>query len=108
MKTPIEPYQRCMVKVSYFQFITLIFPCDCGDQKSFQRPTKKPEPTMALISYIGLYCLLDCDCLLKYQVGMTAFYYLFYNHMPLAIVIFISAFQWITYNPGQNIWNKIE
>ena len=37
----------------------IIFSCDCSEQKSFQRSTKKMEPILALISYIGLYYLLD-------------------------------------------------
>ena len=52
---------------------------------------KEMEPTMVLISYIGLYYLLDCDHLLQYEEGINVFYYLFYmeSHMPLASVIAI-------------------
>ena len=40
MKTPVVMYQRWMTKVSYFRLIRVVFSCDCGDQKSFQRSTK--------------------------------------------------------------------
>ena len=56
------------------------FSSDCGDQRSFQiipKIHKEAQPTMALISDIGLYYLLDCDYLLQYQVRTTVFYYLF-------------------------------
>ena len=53
---------------------------------------------MALITYIGLYYLLDCDYLLQYEVGITVFYYLFHmeSHMPFASAIPIGAFRWIS------------
>ena len=53
---------------------------------------------MALITYIGLYYLLDCDYLLQYEVGITVFYYLFHmeSHMSFASAIPIGAFRWIS------------
>ena len=57
---------------------------------------KKTEPTMTLLSHIGLYYLLDCDYLL--QVRITVFYYLSYieSCMLLVSVIATGSFQWIS------------
>lgn len=57
---------------------------------------KKTEPTMTLISHIGLYYLLDCDYLL--QVRITVFYYFCYieSCMLLASAIATGSFQWIS------------
>ena len=46
---------------------------------------------MALISYIGPYYLLDFEYLLQYEVGINVFF------MPLARLIEIQGFQWISW-----------
>ena len=73
MKTAIVLYQRCMANVSYFRLILFFFFMGLWWLKIIPKIHKEPEPTKALISYIGLYYLLDCDYLRQYEVGITVF-----------------------------------
>ena len=73
MKTPIMIYQRCMTKISYFRLIRHFFFSGLWWQKIIPKIHKETESTKALISYIGLYCLLDCDYLRQYEVEITIF-----------------------------------
>ena len=66
---------------------------------------------MALISYIGLYYLLDCDYLFQYEVGTTVFYHLFLwkVNMSLASAIVIGTVNSLGYfNKTVEQYNKFK
>ena len=42
---------------------------------------------MALLAYIGLYYLLDCDYPLQYEVGLTVLHYIFYEDSSIPDIL---------------------
>ena len=48
---------------------------------------KETEPIMALLAYIGLYYLLDCDYPLQYEVGLTVLHYIIYEDSSIPVDI---------------------
>ena len=55
--------------------------------KIISKIDKETEPIMALLGYIGLYYLLDCDYLLQYEVGLTVLQYIFYEDSSIPVDI---------------------
>ena len=42
---------------------------------------------MALLTYIGLYYLLDCDYPLQYEIELTFLHYIFYEDRSIPVDI---------------------
>ena len=67
--------------------VDLIFFYLIVSNKIISKIDKETEPIMALLAYIGLYYLLDCDYLLQYEVGLTILQYIFYEGSSIPVDI---------------------
>ena len=69
-----------------------IFFCLIVSNKIISKIDKEREPIMALLVYIGLYYLLDCNYPLQYEVGLTVLHYIFYedSSIPVDILVHFS------------------
>ena len=75
----METISRC--------WLIRIFFCLIVSNKIISKIDKEREPIMALLAYIRLYYLLDCDYPLQYEVGLTVLHYIFYEDSSIPVDI---------------------